>query len=59
MVRKLVVCFREPPGPIEGAPIYPQGDIPFHEVVYEMGETAVIKNDNTGLWVVCIKAIEL
>ena len=57
--RKLVMCFREPPGPVEGAPIYPQGYVPFHEVVYEAGEIAVVKNDNAGSWVVCIKKIEL
>ena len=52
------MCSRELPGPIERASIYPQGCVPFHEIVYEVGETAVMKNNNAGLWVVGIETTE-
>ena len=52
------MCFRELPGPIEGVPIYPQGYIPFREIVYEVSEIAVMQNDDTSLWVVGVETIE-
>ena len=53
------MCSGEVPGPIKGTPIYPQGYTPFHKVIYEVGEIAVMKYDHAGLWVVSIETIEL
>ena len=53
------MCSREPPGPVEGAPINPQRYVPLHEIVYEMGEIAIVKNNDTGSWVVGVETVEL
>ena len=53
------MCSREPPGPVEGAPINPQRYVPLHEIVYEMGEIAIVKNDDAGSWVVGVETVEL
>ena len=51
------MCSREPPGPVEGAPINPQRYVPLHEIIYEMGEIAIMKNDDS--WVVGLGTVEL